>query len=102
MHDGTDDPIYEECNCEPDLEEEAYELWYEANHTSRPHGWKIRRKGFRELLLSKGWSRRGAYAEKSIAGHDTILTGGSNGGSDFVIISLRLRHPVRRPNYEEW
>lgn len=102
MHDGTDDPIWEEPEYEPDPEEKAYEKWYEANHTNRFHRWKVRKEGFRELLLSKGWHMCGAYAAKSIAGRETILTGGSNGDSDYVFVGLCLKHNVKRPNYEEW
>jgi hypothetical protein len=102
MHDGTDDPIWEEPEYEPDPEEKAYEKWYEANHTNRFHRWKVRREGFRELLLSKGWHMRGAYAAKSIAGRETILCGGAEDDQDFVFVGLCLKHHVKRPNYEEW
>jgi len=75
MHDGTDDPIWEEPDYEPDPEEKAYELWYEANHTSRSHNWKIRREGSRELLRSKGWGMRGAYAANRLPATKESLPG---------------------------
>ena len=33
------------------------------------HLWKIRREGYRDLMISKKWTLRGAYAEKRIGQH---------------------------------
>jgi hypothetical protein len=37
------------------------------------HYWKLRNPGSRELLLSKGWHMKGAYAEKFIDGKAVML-----------------------------
>ncbi|MEW6710302.1 MAG: hypothetical protein AB1403_10810 [Candidatus Riflebacteria bacterium] len=46
----------------------------EINTNRRRHLWKIRRQGFRELLLKKKWLMRGGYAEKKIGGHYYMST----------------------------
>ncbi len=46
-----------------------------VQHSGRsPHIWKLRKEGYRELLLAKGWHMRGAYAEKSFNGHFYMQT----------------------------
>lgn len=41
-------------------------------HCPRPHYWKVRNKGYRELLIKKKWGLRGAYASKFIAGREVM------------------------------
>jgi hypothetical protein len=38
----------------------------------RPHVWRLRKAGLRDLLRSKGWGMRGAYAEKAIGGRHVV------------------------------
>ena len=40
----------------------------------KPHLWRIRKSGHRELFLSKRWGMRGAYASKIIAGREVMKT----------------------------
>ena len=40
----------------------------------KPHLWRIRAEGFRELMISRRWGMRGAYAEKSIRGASVMQT----------------------------
>ena len=47
---------------------------YYPTSRRKPHYWKIRRKGFRELQLLKGWGMRGAYASKMIRGEEVMQT----------------------------
>jgi len=47
---------------------------YYPTSRRKPHYWKIRRKGFRELQLLKGWGMRGAYASKLIRGEEVMQT----------------------------
>ncbi len=46
---------------------------YYEHSRRRPHTWKLRADGFRELFLSKGWSMRGGYSQKSIAGRQVMV-----------------------------
>jgi hypothetical protein len=39
----------------------------------RPHLWKLRRKGFRELIIRHNWGLRGAYASKFIGGREIMM-----------------------------
>jgi hypothetical protein len=40
-----------------------------AQHISTGvHHWKLRKEGFRDLVLGKGWALKGTYAEKKIRG----------------------------------
>ena len=47
---------------------------YYSPSRRKHHYWKIRRNGYRELLLLKGWGMRGAYASKFIRGEEVMLT----------------------------
>ena len=40
----------------------------------RPHLWRIRADGYRELLLSKRWTMHGGYASKKIHRRDVMVT----------------------------
>ncbi len=39
----------------------------------KPDVWRIRKKGFRERLLRRGWHMRGAYAENTIGGESVMV-----------------------------
>ena len=41
-------------------------------HCPRPHYWKVRHTGYRDLLKKKKWALRGAYASKFIAGREAM------------------------------
>lgn len=99
MHDGSDDPIIndEDIVYEDEMTDEEWDEWYAATYTSRPHNWKVRREGFRELLLSKGWILRGAYASKWIAGKEVIASGIREEHPDFYIVRFCLKSAVERP-----
>lgn len=100
LHDNPDfDPDI--INYEDDPAQKAYEKWYEENHTYRIHVWKIRREGYRELLLSKGWRMRGAYAIKSIAGQEVIISGRGGDNPDCLFVRFCLKFAVKRPNFVE-
>ena len=45
-----------------------------ANSGRRPHFWRIRAEGWRELLLSKRWTMCGAYAAKHILRRQVMVT----------------------------
>lgn len=40
----------------------------------KPHFWKLRAGGFRELMLAHHWRPRGAYCSKLVCRHDYMLT----------------------------
>jgi hypothetical protein len=40
----------------------------------RPHLWRLRIVGHRELLIEHRWSLKGGYGEKRIGGHSVMLT----------------------------
>jgi len=63
----------------------------ELPHSGRePHRWRLRRAGFRELLLAKRWRMKGAYAEKTIAGR-TVMLRTIEEGADFTICCVQLK-----------
>lgn len=41
-------------------------------HCPRPHYWKVRNTGHRDLLVKKKWGLRGAYASKFIVGREAM------------------------------
>ncbi len=44
-------------------------------HSGRmPHVWQFREASYRQLLIAHGWGLRGAYASKSIKGHEYMMT----------------------------
>ena len=47
---------------------------YYEHSGRRPHLWRVRKDGFRKLLISKKWHLRGAYAEKTIHGRWIMQT----------------------------
>lgn len=50
----------------------------------RPHYWRLRAEGYRELLSSKNWRFRGAYAAKSIHGREVMLIIVEKGADTFL------------------
>ena len=63
---------------------------YYEHSGRKPHFWKLRRNGYRDLLQSKGWSFRGAYAEKTIAGRTVMLRNVEN-REDHFLCRLELK-----------
>ncbi len=47
---------------------------YMAPTRQKPHVWKFRAAWYRQLLIAHGWGLRGAYASKSIRGHEYMMT----------------------------
>ncbi len=56
----------------------------------RKHYWKLRNPGLRELLLSKGWHMKGAYAEKFINGNAVMLKTVEE-HPDYVLCSVQYK-----------
>ena len=60
-------------------------------HSGRKkHYWRIRKEGFRELLIRKGWHLRGTYAEKKIQGRMIIQFIVAN-TEDYYLCSFQLK-----------
>lgn len=97
MHDGTGETAIDYEMEGRDLAwEQAMDDWEDFHWTHRVHTFKIRREGFRELLLSKDWGMRGAYASKTIAGRECIISGAGGDHPDYLIGKICLKHPVEK------
>ena len=60
-------------------------------HSGRkPHLWRLRREGFRELLLAKRWRMMGAYAEKTIA-RRTVMIRTVEEGKDYTVCCVQFK-----------
>ena len=57
-----------------DREAHPMPIPYFSTSGRRPHIWRIRGEGWRELLLSKQWVMRGAYATKQIRRRQVVVT----------------------------
>lgn len=55
---------------------------------NRGHLWKVRKDGFRELLLSKGWRMRGFGAQKFIGGRLATVSTADSGHSDYLVVRV--------------
>jgi len=60
-------------------------------HSGRKkHYWRLRKEGFRELLIKKGWHLRGGYAAKVIQGREVIQFTIQK-TEDYVLCSFQLK-----------
>jgi hypothetical protein len=62
----------------------------QARVAARPHNWRLRRFGLRSRLVSNGWSLRGPYAEKVIAGR-RVLVSAIGEQTDWVVCRFERR-----------
>jgi len=56
----------------------------------RPHLWRIRNKGYRELLLSKKWTMCGGYAVKTIRGRQVMVMTVEE-HDDYILSAFQLK-----------
>jgi hypothetical protein len=47
---------------------------YMAPSRRKPHVWRFRDASYRRLLIAHGWGLRGAYASKTLNGHEYMMT----------------------------
>jgi hypothetical protein len=60
-------------------------------HSGRKkHYWRLRKEGFRELLIKKGWHLKGTYAEKEIQGK-TVIQFMVARTEDYILCSFQLK-----------
>jgi len=56
----------------------------------RPHYWKLRAEGARELFIKHGWGLCGGYARKTIRGREVMMTVASK-GKDFCLYCFEFK-----------
>lgn len=88
MHDGSEDPIIRKHDYADEYKEPA--------QTTRLHRFKIRRVGYRKLLITKGWHFHGAYASKTIAGRTCIISGHGGDHPDYLVKGICLKASVAK------
>ena len=63
---------------------------YYSSSGRRPHLWRIRAEGHRELLIAKGWGLCGGYARKRIHGREVMVTTVEK-NSDYDLCRFQLK-----------
>lgn len=60
----------------------------------KPHYWKLRAAGTRDLFIKHGWGLCGGYARKSIRGREVMMTMATK-GQEFGLYRFSLKDEAR-------